>query len=119
MTLTQLAEALRARKFSSVELVSGFLDRLEAHQPVLNAMITILRDQALTAAQAADADLAAGRARPLTGLLIVHKDLFCTAGVLTTCGSHMLDNFVSPYDATVVAKLKSAGAITLGKTNMD
>ncbi len=119
MTLQQLASGLRAREFSSVELVRAFLDRLEAHQPVLNAMITILRDAALTAAQAADRELAAGRGGPLTGLPIVHKDLFCTEGVLTTCGSHMLDNFVSPYDATVVAKLKSAGAIMLGKANMD
>ena len=79
----------------------------------------MLRDQALAAAQAADRDLAASRGGPLTGLPIVHKDLFCTEGVRTTCGSRMLENFVSPYDATVVAKLKSAGAITLGKANMD
>jgi aspartyl-tRNA(Asn)/glutamyl-tRNA(Gln) amidotransferase subunit A len=118
-TLAQLSKALRAREFSSVELVRAFLDRIDAHQPALNAMITILRDAALTAAAAADRDLAAGRGGPLAGLPIVHKDLFCTEGVLTTCGSHMLDNFVSPYDATVVAKLKSAGAITLGKANMD
>ena len=119
LTLAQLAKGLRAREFSSVELVRSFLDRIDAHQPVLNAMITVLRDQALSAAEAADRELAAGRGGPLTGLPIVHKDLFCTEGVLTTCGSHMLDNFVSPYDATVVAKLKSAGAITLAKSNMD
>ena len=118
-TLAQLSKGLRAREFSSVELVRGFLDRIDAHQPVLNAMITVMRDQALTAAQAADRELAAGSGGPLVGLPIVHKDLFCTEGVLTTCGSHMLDNFVSPYDATVVAKLKSAGAITLAKSNMD
>jgi aspartyl-tRNA(Asn)/glutamyl-tRNA(Gln) amidotransferase subunit A len=118
-TLAQLSKGLRAREFSSVELVCGFLDRIDAHQPVLNAMITVLREQALAAAQAADRELAAGRGGPLAGLPIVHKDLFCTEGVLTTCGSHMLDNFVSPYDATVVAKLKSAGAITLAKSNMD
>ena len=119
MTLAQLAKALRARELSSVEIVRAFLDRIEAHQPTLNAMITILRDAALTAAATADRELAAGGGGPLTGLPIVHKDLFCTQGVLTTCGSHMLDNFVSPYDATVVAKLKSAGAITLAKANMD
>lgn len=118
-TLAQLANGLRAREFSSEELVGAFLDRIESHQPVLNAMITIVRDQALAAARQADKTLAAGGGGPLTGLPIVHKDLFCTEGVLTTCGSHMLDNFVSPYDATVVAKLKSAGAIMLGKTNMD
>ena len=119
LTLAQLSKGLRAREFSSVELVRGLLDRIDVHQPVLNAMITVLRDQALDAAEAADRELAAGRGGPLTGLPIVHKDLFCTEGVLTTCGSHMLDNFVSPYDATVVAKLKSAGAITLAKSNMD
>lgn len=119
MTLAQLSKGLRAKDFSSVELVRSLLDRIEAHQPTLNCMISILRDQAVAAAQAADQDLAAGRGGPLTGLPMVHKDLFCTAGVLTTCGSHMLDNFVSPYDATVVAKLKSAGAITLAKSNMD
>ena len=119
LTLAQLSRGLRAREFSSVELVRSFLDRIDAHQPMLNAMITVMRDQALTAAEAADRELAAGRGGPLAGLPIVHKDLFCTEGVLTTCGSHMLDNFVSPYDATVVAKLKSAGAITLAKSNMD
>jgi aspartyl-tRNA(Asn)/glutamyl-tRNA(Gln) amidotransferase subunit A len=119
LSLTQLSNGLRAKEYSSVELVGGFLDRIDAHQPTLNAMVTILRKPALAAAQAADRDLAAGRGGPLTGLPIVHKDLFCTEGVLTTCGSHMLDNFVSPYDATVVAKLKSAGAITLAKSNMD
>jgi aspartyl-tRNA(Asn)/glutamyl-tRNA(Gln) amidotransferase subunit A len=119
MTLAQLSEALRAKDFSSVELVRAFLDRIEAHQKTLNSMITVTREQALAAAQAADRDLAAGRGGPLTGLQIVHKDLFCTEGIRTTCGSRMLDNFVSPYDATVVAKLKSAGAITLAKSNMD
>ncbi len=119
LSLTQLAKGLRAKEYSSVELVRSFLDRIDAHQPTLNAMVTILREPALIAAQAADEDLAAGRGGPLTGLPIVHKDLFCTRGVLTTCGSHMLDNFVSPYDATVVAKLQSAGAITVAKANMD
>jgi aspartyl-tRNA(Asn)/glutamyl-tRNA(Gln) amidotransferase subunit A len=119
MTLAQLAKGLRAKEFSSVELVRRFLDRIEAQQPVLNAMISVTRDAALTAARAADEQIAAGSGGPLVGLPLVHKDLFCTEGVLTTCGSHMLDNFVSPYDATVVAKLKSAGAITLAKANMD
>ncbi|MBV8743264.1 MAG: Asp-tRNA(Asn)/Glu-tRNA(Gln) amidotransferase GatCAB subunit A, partial [Sinobacteraceae bacterium] len=119
MTLAQLAHGLRDRSFSSVELTRTLLDRMQASQPQLNALITILRDAALTAAQSADRELAAGRARALTGLPIVHKDLFCTEGVRTSCGSRMLDNFVSPYDATVVAKLKAAGAITLAKSNMD
>jgi aspartyl-tRNA(Asn)/glutamyl-tRNA(Gln) amidotransferase subunit A len=118
-SLSQLAAGLRRREFSSVELTRTFLDRIEASQPVLNAFISVTRDQALAAAQAADRDLAAGRGGPLAGVPIVHKDIFCTQGVRTTCGSLMLDNFVSPYDATIVAKLKSAGAVMLGKANMD
>jgi aspartyl-tRNA(Asn)/glutamyl-tRNA(Gln) amidotransferase subunit A len=118
-SLTQLAHGLRARKLSSVELVRGYLDRIEASQSALNAFVTVTADQALAAAVSADRDLAAGRGGALTGVPIAHKDLFCTAGVLTTCGSRMLANFVSPYDATVVAKLKAAGAIMLGKLNMD
>jgi aspartyl-tRNA(Asn)/glutamyl-tRNA(Gln) amidotransferase subunit A len=118
-TLAQLAKGLRAKEFSSVELTRAFLDRIEASQPKLNALISVTRDQSLTAARLADGDLAAGRGGTLAGVPIVHKDLFCTAGVRTTCASRMLENFVSPYDATVVAKLKSAGAVTLGKANMD
>src|SRR3569833_3403454 len=119
LSLTQLAKGLRAKEYSSVELVRGFLDRIDAHQPTLNAMVTILREPALIAAQAADKELAAGRGGPLTGLPIEHKDLNKTTKKHTTKNTHMLDNFVSPYDATVVAKLKSAGAITLAKANMD
>jgi aspartyl-tRNA(Asn)/glutamyl-tRNA(Gln) amidotransferase subunit A len=118
-TLAQLVAGLRSKEFSSVELTSTFLDRIEASQPVLNAFITVTREQALLSAQAADRDLAAGRAGTLTGVPIAHKDIFCTEGVKTSCGSRMLDNFISPYDATVVAKLKAAGAVTLGKANMD
>jgi aspartyl-tRNA(Asn)/glutamyl-tRNA(Gln) amidotransferase subunit A len=118
-SLTQLAAGLRAKQFSSVELVRAYLDRIEAGQPALNAFVSITAEQALAAAAAADRDIAAGRGGPLAGVPIAHKDLFCTAGVRTTCGSRMLDNFVSPYDATVVAKLKAAGAVTLGKLNMD
>ncbi len=118
-TLTQLAAGLRAREFSSLELTRLYLDRIEASQPVLNAFISVTRDQALAAAQAADRDLAAARGGALCGVPIAHKDIFCTQGVRTTCGSRMLDNFVSPYDATVVAKLKAAGAVMLGKANMD
>ena len=118
-TITQLAAGLRAREFSSVELTRLFLDRIESNQATLNAFISVTREQALVAAEAADRDLASGRGGALAGVPIAHKDIFCTAGVKTTCGSRMLDNFVSPYDATVVAKLKAAGAVTLGKANMD
>ena len=118
-TLRQLAAGLRARKFSSVELVGAFLERIERHQAALNAFISVTRSQALEAAREADRSLASGAGGALTGVPIAHKDLFCTKGVRTTCGSRMLENFISPYDATVVAKLRSAGAVMLGKTNMD
>jgi aspartyl-tRNA(Asn)/glutamyl-tRNA(Gln) amidotransferase subunit A len=117
--LTGLAAGLRARRFSSVELTEAFLGRIAASQGALNAFITVTREQALADARAADRALAAGTGGALTGVPIAHKDLFCTRGVRTTCGSRMLENFVSPYDATVVAKLRSAGAVMLGKTNMD
>ncbi|HKT72454.1 MAG TPA: Asp-tRNA(Asn)/Glu-tRNA(Gln) amidotransferase subunit GatA [Steroidobacteraceae bacterium] len=118
-TLSQLRAGLERKEFSSVELTRGLLERIEASQGRLNALISITREQALEDAEAADRERAAGRSGPLTGLPIVHKDIFCTAGVRTTCGSRMLDNFVSPYDATVVERLKNAGAVTLGKANMD
>jgi aspartyl-tRNA(Asn)/glutamyl-tRNA(Gln) amidotransferase subunit A len=118
-SLTQLAAGLRARRFSSVELVGECLQRIERSQGALNAFITVTAPAALEAARAADRALAGGGGGALTGVPIAHKDIFCTRGVRTTCGSRMLDNFVAPYDATVVARLEAAGAITLGKTNMD
>src|SRR5580658_9152480 len=117
--LTALATGLRARRFSSVELTQAFLERIEASQGTLNAFISVTREAALAEAAAADRALASGMGGALAGVPIAHKDLFCTRGVRTTCGSRMLDNFVSPYDATVVAKLRQAGAVMLGKTNMD
>jgi len=119
LPLTELAAGLRARRFSSVELTRAFLERIDRHQGTLNAFISVTREQALREAEAADAALAAGGGGALTGVPIAHKDLFCTRGVRTSCGSRMLDNFVSPYDATVVARLRGAGAVMLGKTNMD
>ena len=118
-SLTELIAGLRARRFSSAELVRTYLERIDQHQGALNAFISVTREQALKDAQAADRVLAAGGGGALTGVPIAHKDIFCTQGVRTTCGSRMLDNFVSPYDATVVAKLRAAGAVMLGKTNMD
>ena len=117
--MAQLSEGLRRKEFSSVELTRRLLERIESSQPKLNALISITREAALQSAEAADRALAAGNATPLTGVPIVHKDIFCTQGIRTTCGSRMLENFVAPYDATVVAKLKSAGVVTLGKANMD
>jgi aspartyl-tRNA(Asn)/glutamyl-tRNA(Gln) amidotransferase subunit A len=110
-SLKELAAALAARRISSVELTALFLDRIDRLNPDLNAFITLARD--------ADARLATGDAGPLTGIPLAHKDIFCTEDWLTTCGSKMLANFVSPYDAHVVSQLKSAGMVTLGKCNMD
>ena len=118
-SLKELASALDARQISSVELTSLFLQRIEALNLSLNAFITVDRDGALAAASAADASRAAGDAGPLTGIPIAHKDVFCTEGLLTSCGSKMLSNFVSPYDAHVVSLLRDAGTVLLGKTNMD
>ena len=118
-SLVDLRQGLAAGDYSARELVSGLLGRIDEVGGALNAFITLTGDEALAAADAADQARAAGNAGPLAGLPIVHKDLFCTAGVLTTCGSRILDNFVSPYDATVVARLREAGAVMLGKTNMD
>ena len=118
-TLVELAAALRARQLGSRELTEAALARCELAAPALNAFITLAPEQALAAADRADALLASGRGGPLTGIPFAHKDIFCTAGVLTTCGSKMLADFVSPYDATVVERLAAAGIVMIGKTNMD
>ncbi|MGB0223802.1 MULTISPECIES: Asp-tRNA(Asn)/Glu-tRNA(Gln) amidotransferase subunit GatA [unclassified Marinobacterium] len=118
-TLSELAQDLRNGTVSSVELTQAFIDRINRCDSEYNSFITTTPELALQQAKAADESLAAGTAGPFTGLPIAHKDLFCTEGVKTSCGSKMLDNFESPYDATVVAKFKSAGAVMLGKTNMD
>ena len=118
-SLMDLARGLKDGEFSSRELTEVLLHRIGEHQGRLNAFITVTVDNAMQRAAAADKARANGDAGLLNGLPIVHKDLFCTKGVLTTCGSHMLGNFVSPYDATVVERIDAAGAVTLGKTNMD
>ncbi len=118
-TIAELSADLRAGKYSSVELARAFLDRIKRHNLQLNAFVTVTEDQALTDARAADARLQAGNAGPLTGIPLVQKDIFCTQGVKTSCGSKMLDNFIAPYDATTVARLKEAGTVLLGKANMD
>jgi len=119
LSLAELAAGLAARKFSSVELTRALLGRIAASQPQLNALVTVTAESALAEAARADAEIAAGRAGALTGIPLIHKDIFCTRGVLTTCGSRMLSNFVAPYDATVVARLRAAGTVMLGKANMD
>jgi len=118
-TLAELAAGLRKGDFSSVELTQAYLARIKTEDSRYNSFITVTEEQALEQAKAADAAIAAGNAGAFAGLPIAHKDLFCTQGVRTSCGSKMLDNFASPYDATVVARFKQAGAVMLGKTNMD
>ena len=118
-SLSVLAAQLAAKQVSSCELAQQYLDRIVALNPSLNAFITVDADKTLAEAAAADALIAAGQAGPLTGVPIAHKDIFCTDGWLTTCGSKMLHNFVAPYDAHVIQRFKAAGMPSLGKTNMD
>src|SRR5216683_2486597 len=118
-SIGELGRSLRSGQISSVELTRLFLARIERLNPALNALITLTAEQALLAAAAADRRRAAGEKGPLLGIPLIHKDIFCTDGVRTSCGSRMLDNFVAPYDATVVARLKAAGTVMLGKANMD
>jgi aspartyl-tRNA(Asn)/glutamyl-tRNA(Gln) amidotransferase subunit A len=119
LTVSELAAGLRARKFSSLDLTLHILGRIERLGPELNAFVTVTADRALEDARAADARLAQGEGGPLTGVPVAHKDIFCTDGILTTCSSKMLSNFVAPYDATVVQRWRAAGTVLLGKTNMD
>ena len=118
-SLVELAADLRSGACSSEELTRACLQRIAEHDGRLNSFITVTESQALAAAQAADAALRSGKAGPLTGIPFAHKDIFCTNGVKTSCGSRMLDNFIAPYDATVTEKLHEAGAVMIGKTNMD
>ena len=118
-SVAELSRELESGKISSVELTRQFLGRLEKEDEQLNSFITITEEQALADAHAADEQRAAGKATPWTGVPFAHKDIFCTNGVATTCGSKMLANFVPPYDATVTENFRKAGAVCLGKTNMD
>jgi aspartyl-tRNA(Asn)/glutamyl-tRNA(Gln) amidotransferase subunit A len=119
LSIGELGERLDKKQISSVELTRHFLARIELLNPTLNAVITLTAAQALAEAATADRRRAAGEKGPLLGIPLIDKDIFCTDGVRTSCGSRMLDNFVAPYDATVVARLKAAGAVMLGKANMD
>ncbi len=118
-TLAQLSAALQAKEISSVELTHEFLARAKKFNESTNAYITITEDLALKQAQEADAMIAAGNGQALTGIPLAHKDIFCADGYKTSCGSKMLDNFIAPYNATVIEKFNAAGAVTLGKANMD
>ena len=116
-TIAQLSQGLKAGDFSSVELTQHYLDRINVSN--LNAFITVTDELAMKQAQAADDKIAKGTGNILTGIPYAHKDIFCTNGVKTSAGSKMLDNFISPYDATVSHKLNQADLVMLGKANMD
>ncbi len=118
-TLRELADALAAGKVSSVELTQLFLARIRKLNGPLNAFLTLDEERSLGEARRADDARARGKAGPLAGIPVAHKDIFCTAGLRTTCGSRMLENFVSPYDAHVIEQFAAAGTVLLGKTNMD
>ncbi len=119
LTVTELSAELSRGAIASVELTRAFLNRISRLNPALNAFITICEESALEQAAAADRARAEGDERPLLGIPLAHKDIFCTKDIHTTCGSRILQDFLPPYDAAVVEKLRQAGAVMLGKTNMD
>ena len=119
LSIREMTEGLQQAQFSSHELTEHYLKRIAKLDAQVKSYVTVTAEQALAAADAADAALKAGNATVLTGVPIAHKDIFCTQDIKTTAGSKILDNFISPYDATVVAKAKAAGLVTLGKVNMD
>lgn len=118
-TIAQLAVGLKAGEFSSVELTEHYINRINKFDPGLNSFVTVTDELALAQANQADQMIAAGKSNALTGIPFAQKDIFCSDGVKTTCGSKMLDNFIAPYDATVIESFNNAGAVMLGKTNMD
>ncbi len=117
-TIAELAKGLRAKEFSSLELTQHYLDRIKQAE-ILNSFVTVTEQQAIATAKKADEQLASGEGGVLTGIPLAQKDIFCTQDVKTSCGSKMLDNFISPYNATVIEKFNQAGAVMLGKLNMD
>ena len=119
LSIREMAEGLKTTQFSSRELTQHYLDRIAKIDPLVKSYVTVTAEQALAQADAADQALKSGNAGILTGIPLAHKDIFCTQGIRTSAGSKMLDNFISPYDATVVEKTKQAGLVTLGKVNMD
>jgi len=119
LTIAELIKGLQSKEFSSIELTQHFLDRIMTLNPAYNAVITITAENAFKTAAVADKRLAAGNAPALCGVPILHKDIFCTRDVRTSCGSKMLDNFIPPYNATVVENFERDGVVVLGKTNMD
>mgnify|MGYP002626264750 CR=1 FL=1 len=118
-SLNEIVLDLRTKQYSPTELTEHFLHRIDKFDNQLNCFISVNAESARRAAKRADEQLAKGETYPLLGIPITMKDIFCTEGMKTTCASKMLDNFIAPYDATIVSKFKQAGAILLGKTNMD
>jgi len=118
-SVTEILQAIKKKKISASEITSEYFERIKASDGDLNCFITLTEEAALNTAKEIDKDISKNKFKPLSGLPIAQKDIFCTKGVKTSCGSKMLDNFISPYDATVVDKLNKAGTIMLGKTNMD
>ena len=118
-TLKQASSLLQSKQISAVELATEYLAAIAAKNPAINGYVTIDQDKTLAEAKAADARIAAGNATALTGVPVAYKDIFCQTGWRSACSSKMLDNFVSPYTATVVQNLLDAGMVTLGRTNMD
>ena len=118
-TIAELSRDLHSKRYSSLELTKAYLEQIRRLEPSLNSFVTLTEEVALSAAHAADVQIAQGQASVLTGIPIAQKDIFCTKGIKTSCGSKMLDNFIAPYDATSVSRLQQAGTVLLGKTNMD
>ncbi len=119
LTIHEAHRLLKTKQLSSVELTKAYLERIHQVEPRVHALVTVTEEMALKQAQNADEHIATGNINPLTGIPVIIKDNMCTRGTLTTCSSKMLENFVPPYDATVVEKLNECGAVTLGKANMD
>ena len=118
-SIRQIQQGLQNREFSSEEITQEYLNAIQQHNPAINCYISVTDQLALQQAKAADHLIASGEAGELTGVPLAHKDIFCTDGVKTSCGSKMLDNFIAPYNATVIEKFNAAGSVMLGKTNMD
>jgi aspartyl-tRNA(Asn)/glutamyl-tRNA(Gln) amidotransferase subunit A len=118
-SITAISRDLADKKYRSVDITQHYLDRIKQYDPSLNSYITVCADHALAAATAADQVRAEGKTHPLCGVPIAHKDIFCTQGIKTTCGSKMLENFIAPYESTVTQRCQQAGMVMLGKTNMD
>ena len=118
-SIKQIKQGLAKKEFSSVEITQEYLNKINQHNATLNCFITITDELALAQAKSADDNIADGEAKALTGIPIAHKDIYCTDGIKTSCASKMLDNFIAPYDATVIEHFKHDGAVMLGKTNMD